>query len=76
MLSFFKDRKYRNSFFKVIGFSIIAGIVIVARATGRHGRIDETTIYVFLGIVVLCFVVSLFVLNASYKKRIHQHKKK
>ncbi|MFI5263696.1 MAG: hypothetical protein ACHQM6_04190, partial [Candidatus Kapaibacterium sp.] len=55
---------------------IVGSLVIVSRTLGRYGRPDETTVYLFVGIIVMCLLVLSWVLNNNYKKSLQNHKRK
>jgi len=76
MFSFFKDSTYRNSFFKGLLACIIGSLIIVSRALGKNGHPDETTIYLFIGIIIFAMLVMGWVLNSNYKKNSLKKRKK
>jgi hypothetical protein len=76
MFSFFKDASYRNTFLKGILACIIGSLIVVSRALGRHGHVDETTIYLFIGIIFFAILVLSWVLNNNYKKNSLKQRKK
>ena len=68
MFSFFKDAAYRKTFYKGLFACIVGSLIIVGRALGRHGHADETTIYLFIGVIVFSCLVLCWVVNYNYKK--------
>ena len=76
MFLFFKDPGYRKTFYKGVLACIVGSLVIVSRALGRYGHADETTIYLFIGIILMCMLVLTWALNNSYKKSLQKQKRK
>jgi hypothetical protein len=76
MFTFFKDAGYRKTFYKGILACIVGSLIIVGRALGRHGHPDETTIYLFIGVILLSLFVLSWVLNNSYKKSLQKARRK
>jgi len=76
MFTFFQEASYRKTFYKGALACIVGSFVIVSRALGKYGHPDETTIYLFIGIIVMCLIVLSWVLNNNYKKSLQNHKRK
>jgi hypothetical protein len=74
MFSFFKDKKFRGYFYRTIGFSIIGAMIALFRMVGRHGHLDEMYLYIFVGILIFCFFVAVFLLDKNYKKSLLKRK--
>ena len=72
MFSFFKDPGYRKSFYKGTLACIVGSLIIVSRALGRNGHPDETTIYLFIGVVIFAILILSWVLNNNYKKSLQK----
>jgi hypothetical protein len=75
MFSFLKDPDYRKSFYKGSLACIIGALIIVSRALGRNGHPDETTIYLFIGVVISAMLLLSWVLNNNYKKNLLKKRK-
>jgi hypothetical protein len=76
MFSFFKDAGYRKIFYKGLLACIVGSLIIVGRSLGRHGHADETTIYLFIGVIILSILVLSWVLNNNYKKSLRKQRRK
>jgi hypothetical protein len=75
MFSFFNDAGFRKTFYKGTLACIVGSLIIVSRALGRNGHPDETTIYLFIGVVVFAMLVMCWVLNNNYKKNLQKKRK-
>lgn len=75
MFSFFKDSVFRKNFYRGVLACIIGSLIIVSRALGRNGHPDETTFYLFLGVVVFAMLIMCWVLDNNYKKRFQKKRK-
>jgi hypothetical protein len=76
MFTFFKDAGYRKTFYKGLLACIVGSIIVVGRVLGRNGHPDETTIYLFIGVIVLSILVLSWVLNNSYKKNLQKTRRR
>ena len=76
MLPFFKDAGYRKTFYKGILACIVGSLIIVSHALGRTGHPDETTIYLFIGVVIFAMLVLSWVLNNNYKNSLQKQRKR
>jgi uncharacterized membrane protein len=76
MFTFFKDAGYRKTFYKGLLACIVGSIIVIGRALGRNGHPDETTIYLFIGVIVLCVLLLSWVLNNSYKKNLQKTRRR
>jgi len=76
MFSFFKDAGSRNTFFKGFLACIVGSVIIVGRVLGKHGHPDETTIYLFIGIVILSILILSWIIDRNYHKTLKKQKKK
>ena len=72
MFSFFKDADYRKTFYKGTLACIVGSLIIVLRALGRNGHPDETTIFLFIGVVIFAILILSWVLNNNYKKSLQK----
>jgi hypothetical protein len=72
--SFFRDKKYRALFFRTIGIAIIAAFILLFRMIGRHGHLDETMLFLFIVIVVLCLILALYFIENRYKNSLQKKK--
>jgi len=76
MFSFFREPAYRSTFYKGTLACILGSLIVVSRALGRHGHVDETTIYLFIGVVIFAMLIMSWVLNNNYKKSLLKQRKK
>jgi len=68
MFGFFKDAHFRKIFYKGIPVCILLGVFVIARALGRHGHMDETSIYFLVGVIVFCIFILMWILDHNFKK--------
>ncbi len=75
MLTFFKDHTYRKTFYKGLLACVVGSLIVISRALGRNGHPDETTIYLFFGVVVFAMLAMSWLLNNNYKKSLQRKRK-